>query len=234
MRSPSSAVSSSYLRDHEDDSISPVTSTPVKAAPTTRSPPPLDMSTPIHATLSPTAPNLSPALTPQRVQFLSATSPASREASSVATVPTTPVRPTPMLSRRSSLSSLRHERQSYLFEIAARDVEPADDTVDTSINAVRFRRKSYRQQLVIFPGRYLKEAWWKIALRPFVLYTYPAILFATLLYSVSVVWLIFLSEVLSQIFSAPPYDFTAILVGLLYCAPFIGGVISGVHCGQDQ
>ena len=130
-------------------------------------------------------------------------------------------------SKRSSKSSLRYEQEEYSFRVPAFDI-----VTDKVTGEYQFRKKTYREQLSILPGRYTDEAWLKILVRPIVLIAYPGIAFSTVLYSVSVVWLIVLSEVVSQIFSFPPFNFSPLGVGLLFCAPFIGGLISGSCAGK--
>jgi Major Facilitator Superfamily len=118
---------------------------------------------------------------------------------------------------RSSHSLRRLEKQEYAFQVPPQDVEPILSNLSqhsthsdpghpdeaTEEVAYRFKKKTYREMLVVYQGRISREKWWKAALRPFILYAYPAIAFATLLYSLSVVWLIVLSEVVAQIFEVP-------------------------------
>jgi len=114
---------------------------------------------------------------------------------------------------RSSHSLRRLEKQEFAFQVPPQDIEPIPSSAsqhsehdepapDTEVG-YRFRKKTYRELLTVYQGRFSNEKWWKAALRPFILYAYPAIAFATLLYSLSVVWLIVMSEVIAQIFQAP-------------------------------
>lgn len=93
-------------------------------------------------------------------------------------------------------------------------------------------RKSYWRTLNPWSGRFTSDKWWMVALRPFLLYTYPPVLFATFIYAFSVVWLIVISETISTIFSNPPYHFKTTSVGLLYVATFIGGCIGSAIAGK--
>ncbi|CCG82365.1 Putative uncharacterized protein [Taphrina deformans PYCC 5710] len=91
---------------------------------------------------------------------------------------------------------------------------------------------SWKQRLAVSNGRLSSVPFWKIALRPFVLFAYPAILFSTIVYSLSVVWLIVMSESLSQIFQANPYNFSSLSIGLIYISPLIGGILGSSVAGK--
>ena len=96
---------------------------------------------------------------------------------------------------RSSHSLRRLERQEYAFQVPPQDIEPIpssasqrsvastsheDPTLpETEEIEYRFRKKTYREMLTIYQGRISREKWWKAALRPFILYAYPAIAFVS-------------------------------------------------------
>ena len=93
--------------------------------------------------------------------------------------------------------------------------------------------KTFRQTLRPWNGRLRQENWFKVALRPFILFAYPAILWSTLVYSLSVGWLIVLSESVSHIYrNKETYNFSALQTGLVYLSPFIGGVLGTAVAGK--
>jgi MFS family permease len=92
--------------------------------------------------------------------------------------------------------------------------------------------KTYRDTLQIWHGRLRKDNWFKVAIRPFILFAYPSILWSTLVYSLSVGWLIVLSESVSEIYREKSYHFTALQTGLVYLSPFIGGVLGTAVAGK--
>ncbi|KAI5967440.1 hypothetical protein KGF57_000383 [Candida theae] len=96
---------------------------------------------------------------------------------------------------------------------------------------IEHKKNSFWKELKIYQGRFTKDSWWMVALRPFVLYTYPHVLFGSLIYSLAVVWLIVISETISEIFSNPPYGYSKQTVGLFYISPFVGGIIGSLSCG---
>ncbi|KAK9475099.1 major facilitator superfamily domain-containing protein [Dipodascopsis tothii] len=93
-------------------------------------------------------------------------------------------------------------------------------------------KRTFVQELRVFSGRHTRDPFWKVACRPFVLFLYPAVLFATVLYSMSVVWLIVMSESLSEIFENDHYRMSATSVGLLYVSPFVGGILGTAAAGR--
>ena len=93
--------------------------------------------------------------------------------------------------------------------------------------------KTFRQTLRPWNGRLRHENWFKVALRPFILFAYPAILWSTLVYSLSIGWLIVLSESVSSIYrDKETYNFSALQTGLVYLSPFIGGVLGTAVAGR--
>ena len=94
--------------------------------------------------------------------------------------------------------------------------------------------KTFRQTLRPWNGQLRHENWFKVAFRPFILFAYPSILWSTLVYSLSVGWLIVLSETVSVIYRSPAYtyNFNALGTGLVYLSPFIGGVLGTAVAGK--
>lgn len=93
--------------------------------------------------------------------------------------------------------------------------------------------KSWSQSLRPWNGRLTHTSWLKVAFRPFVLYAYPAVLWSALVYSLSIGWLIVLSESVSNVYrNRDTYNFSALGVGLVYLSPFIGGVLGTAVAGK--
>ena len=44
----------------------------------------------------------------------------------------------------------------------------------------RSRKKAYRELLAVYKGRLVREEWWKCAMKPFILFAYPAIAYVPL------------------------------------------------------
>ncbi|KAI0805078.1 major facilitator superfamily domain-containing protein [Xylaria sp. FL0064] len=92
--------------------------------------------------------------------------------------------------------------------------------------------QSFRSQLRIFNGRINQDKWLKAAVRPFILYSYPAVLWSSAVYACSVGWLIVISECVAVIYREGYYQFNALSTGLVYIAPFVGGVLGTAVAGK--
>lgn len=92
--------------------------------------------------------------------------------------------------------------------------------------------KSYRQSLKPWNGRLAKDKWFRVMIRPFILYAYPAVLWSSLVYALAVGWLIVLSESVAHIYRDTSYHFTPLQVGLVYISPFVGGVLGTAVAGR--
>lgn len=92
--------------------------------------------------------------------------------------------------------------------------------------------KSFSQQLRIHHGRLNQDKWWKAAVRPFILFCYPAVLWSAAIYACSIGWLIVISESVAVIYREGSYKFSALSTGLVYISPFIGGVLGTAVAGK--
>ncbi|CUM66269.1 uncharacterized protein PRCAT00003930001 [Priceomyces carsonii] len=92
-------------------------------------------------------------------------------------------------------------------------------------------KKTFIQDISLHSGRHTKDSWWMVALRPFFLYTYPSVLFGSLIYSLAVVWLIVISETISEIFRGEGYNYDQKTVGLFYISPFCFGILGSLSAG---
>ena len=93
--------------------------------------------------------------------------------------------------------------------------------------------KTFFQLLKPYSGRLSPDNWFKVAFRPFVLYAYPSVLWSAMVYSLSVGWLIVLSESVAHIYrDRSSYNFTALQTGLVYLSPFIGGILGTAVAGK--
>ncbi|KIW07766.1 hypothetical protein, variant 2 [Verruconis gallopava] len=93
--------------------------------------------------------------------------------------------------------------------------------------------KTYKDTLKPYHGRLSHENWFRIAVRPFVLFLYPSILWSAMVYSLSVGWLIVLSESVSVVYkNRDSYNFNSIQTGLVYLSPFVGGIMGTAVAGR--
>ena len=116
---------------------------------------------------------------------------------------------------------------------AIRAISPVTGPQRYTANLRNQPAKTYRQTLKPWNGKLRHESWLKVAIRPFILFAYPSILWSTLIYSLSIGWLIVLSESISTIFeNKATYNFTPLQAGLVYLSPFIGGVLGTAVAGK--
>jgi len=108
----------------------------------------------------------------------------------------------------SAIESARHEMQS--------NAEP---------------KMSYVQSLHIFTGIHSRTPLWKIFLRPFIVFWYPAVFWAFLIYGTTLTWIVVFSVVNGVIFTQPPYNFSVSDTGLISLSPFILTLVGEVIAG---
>jgi len=93
--------------------------------------------------------------------------------------------------------------------------------------------QTFAQHLRPYHGRLNNDKWLKVMVRPFVLFSYPAVLWSAAVYSCSIGWLMVISETMAIIYRDPSsYNFTSLQTGLVYIAPFIGGVLGTGVAGK--
>jgi len=92
---------------------------------------------------------------------------------------------------------------------------------------------SFAQQLRPYHGRLNKDKWLKVMVRPFILFSYPAVLWSAVVYACSVGWLIVISESVTVIYrDRDSYNFNALQTGLVYVSPFVGGLFGTAVAGK--
>lgn len=112
-----------------------------------------------------------------------------------------------------------------------------ENTIEKKQTAVSEHREkaeikdSYVRTLRMWSGTYSNTPFWKIFLRPMVIFWYPAVLWAFLLYGATLTWIVVFSVVNASIFTVAPYNFTVSQTGLISLSPFIltfiGELMSG-------
>jgi hypothetical protein len=92
-------------------------------------------------------------------------------------------------------------------------------------------RKSYMKELLPWAGYWDHVSFWRTLLRPFFMIVSPIVLWATLLFTICISWLVLISITLSQIFSAPPYNFSVSAVGATNVSSFVASVLATLVAG---
>ncbi|KAJ5305840.1 hypothetical protein N7508_004855 [Penicillium antarcticum] len=89
----------------------------------------------------------------------------------------------------------------------------------------------WSKQLLPYSGYVNSVSFWNTLIRPFYLLASPAVLWGTLLFTICISWLVAISLTLSQIFSAPPYNFSVGAVGATNMASFVASVLGTLVAG---
>ncbi|OBA27786.1 MFS general substrate transporter, partial [Hanseniaspora valbyensis NRRL Y-1626] len=120
--------------------------------------------------------------------------------------------------------------------------KPISGDDSSALSKAKTRRQSVPKSLAeshfttglsLYNGKISAQKWKLVLLRPFILYSFPHICYASFVYSFSVVWLIVICEVIAEIFTnKETYNFTIIETGLVYISPFIGGCIGSLLGGK--
>ena len=143
--------------------------------------------------------------------------------------------PRPQHHRTISIQSVLSPASSHDPDSIRTPSSPGDGSglVRYTTNLKRAPALTWSQTLRPWNGRLTHANWFLVALRPFVLFAYPSILWSTMVYSLSVGWLIVLSESVSNIYrNKHTYNFSALGTGLVYLSPFIGGVLGTAVAGK--
>jgi hypothetical protein len=117
------------------------------------------------------------------------------------------------------------------------ETQPHDETHSPPESFTDYNRhgppRTYLQTLRPYNGRLCQDSWFRVAIRPFILFAYPAVLWSAVVYSLSVGWLIVLSESMTLVYkNRATYNFNSLQTGLVYLSPFVGGVLGTAVAGK--
>lgn len=108
--------------------------------------------------------------------------------------------------------------------------EKVDQDTITSTEAGQVRKKSWFQELVFWSRPDPTVSLRKTFLRPFILLTYPTVMWSSFVYGFSLGWNVILGSVVAQLF-AGQYGFDSQAQGLVFLSPFIGSLAGTWLCG---
>jgi hypothetical protein len=121
---------------------------------------------------------------------------------------------------------------STALDIDSKGAAEHRDEVDpekTSESVVVLERRSYVSSLRMFSGTYTRESFWKLFIRPVILLALPSVLWATLVMSGTIGFLVAITSNFAPAFSEA-YNFQPWQSGLCFVAALIGG-FTGIFCG---
>ncbi|OJD19750.1 hypothetical protein AJ78_00249 [Emergomyces pasteurianus Ep9510] len=116
-------------------------------------------------------------------------------------------------------------RQELEIAKIAADVSHGENGNTTNVSAPP-APKTYWQRMGLYNTSYSDpRPLWLVAMSPFALTTYPAVMWAGFIYGVQIMWLSLLNVTQSALFSRPPYNFSVSNVGNINFSSFIGGML---------
>lgn len=128
-----------------------------------------------------------------------------------------------------------NSEKSQKDEEAAADMKAAQEHIEAQSARQQAEpsepKQSYTRSLRIYNGSYSTAGFGKILVRPFVMFFYPAVFWAFLIYGTSLTWIVVFSVVNGVIFVEPPYNFTVSQAGLTGLSPFILTITGQVIVG---
>lgn len=109
------------------------------------------------------------------------------------------------------------------------DLQPTTSQSPTRVTSEQ--RQPYWRELLPYSGYWDKSSFLSTLARPFFMWGSPIVLWASFLLTAVVSWLVLISFVLSQIFSAPPYNFTVAQVGATNISSFVATILGTAVSG---
>lgn len=90
---------------------------------------------------------------------------------------------------------------------------------------------SFAKQMLPYSGYVNHVGFFNTLFRPFSMLASPAVIWSTILFTTCISWLVGISITLSQIFSAPPYNFSVTAVGLTNLSAFVASLLGTAVAG---
>ncbi|CAK7232384.1 hypothetical protein SBRCBS47491_008251 [Sporothrix bragantina] len=90
---------------------------------------------------------------------------------------------------------------------------------------------TWAQEMMPYSGYWDRVSFWRTLLQPFFMLASPIVIWATLLFTTCISWLVLISITLSQIFSAPPYNFSVSAVGATNVSSFVATLLATAVAG---
>ncbi|KAK5444274.1 hypothetical protein LTS15_010389 [Exophiala xenobiotica] len=126
-----------------------------------------------------------------------------------------------------------HENLQMIEEMKTADArdQPSTEHAETSNASIRTRKRPWHLRLAPFNGTFTKTPIVKLVFAPFLVCANPAVLWSMLTVAFPVLWVVGISLVIAQIFSAPPYLLTAKELGYMSAGPIVLGTLANLACG---
>ncbi|CUM54898.1 unnamed protein product [Debaryomyces tyrocola] len=126
--------------------------------------------------------------------------------------------------------TIRNDKDESKFHTSyAENVSETDDnSIDHSIVL-----RTYWQRMRLIELEFTdSRSWLEIFYKPFILVTFPAIVWGGIIYGSQMMWLSLLATTQSEIYSDDPYNFSADMVGLTNLGAMFGSLFGMVYGGK--
>jgi hypothetical protein len=125
------------------------------------------------------------------------------------------------------------ESTASVAEANARAEKNSEEVTNRDLTAdpVGPKKISYIQSLKPVSGRKTDDSFWKLLLRPFPLFAYPAILWGCLTQGTLIGWTVFIGVMLGDIFFGPPLWWDDVHTGYAYTGPLVGAILGFLVAG---
>lgn len=113
------------------------------------------------------------------------------------------------------------------------ETDCVEDRATAPTEELNCHQRRFLDQLVLWQKPDPEISLRKVFLRPFILITYPTVLWACLIYGFSLAWNVIIGATVAQLF-AEPYGFNSRAQGLVFLSPFVGSLLGSWLCGPPS
>ncbi|KAH7203449.1 major facilitator superfamily domain-containing protein [Fusarium oxysporum] len=103
--------------------------------------------------------------------------------------------------------------------------------ISQQLRHMLYRKDNYLKELRPFRKGDPQISLLKVFLRPFALVCYPTVLWASMIYGVSLGWNVIIGSTVAQLFGGP-YGLDSQAQGLIFLSPFAGSIVGAWLCGS--
>ena len=138
----------------------------------------------------------------------------------------------PSLTSSKNLAVIEEMKSDKPNHVEQSSLERTNTTTTTATaSTVQTGWKRIIQRMAPFSGSYTDDSIIKMATRPFFVLLNPVVLWAVIIIAFPTLWLVSISFVIAQVFSAPPYLLNTTDLGYMSAGPVIGGTLGCLLCG---
>lgn len=111
---------------------------------------------------------------------------------------------------------------------ATEKVKPDASLSNIASNVPSIPRKSFSKELAFWSGYHYPTPFLQTLLGPLKMIRSPIVLWTSLVFMTAITWIVIFTIGASQIFAAPPYNFSVAAVGNIFIAPFVASTVGTV------